>query len=140
VCYKYCPFGRHHSDAGYDLSDSGLSERRRELLEFPPVFYDEARSAEGGIVRTINCAALRWSEVCSIPGARLCRPAYDRSRGEIPAQPTLLSYCHWQGLALACTPSSMLRRRLLSLLRETGDASLKRYSTDSTVSYQGTPL
>ena len=69
--YKYCPFGQHHSDAGYDLSDPGLSERQRELLEFPLVFYDEACSAEGGIVRTINGVALRWSEVCSIPGAPL---------------------------------------------------------------------
>eukprot|EP01045_Picozoa_sp_COSAG04_P000252 COSAG04_NODE_5_length_50521_cov_24.772639_29_plen_333_part_00 len=70
IYYKYCPFGRHHSDAGYDLSDPKLSEQQRGLLEFPEVFYDEEKNADGEVVRT-NGAALRWADVCSVPGARL---------------------------------------------------------------------
>ena len=61
---------RHHSDAGYDLSDPKLSQQQRDLLEFPPFFYDEERKADGEVVRT-NGAKLRWPDVCSVPGAGL---------------------------------------------------------------------
>ena len=47
-----------------------LSPQQRALLEFPEVFYDEQRNADGEVVRT-NGATLRWPDVCSVPGARL---------------------------------------------------------------------
>lgn len=34
---KYVPFGMHHNDAGYDVNDPALTDRQREILEFPPV-------------------------------------------------------------------------------------------------------
>ena len=35
VFYKYVPYGCHHDDFGYDLSDPGLSEKQRQRLAFP---------------------------------------------------------------------------------------------------------
>ena len=36
--YKYVPFGFHHEDTGYDVTDPELTPRQRQLLEFPPSF------------------------------------------------------------------------------------------------------
>ena len=35
VFNKYVPFGLHHKDFGYDLSDQGLTESQRRRLAFP---------------------------------------------------------------------------------------------------------
>ena len=35
VFYKYVPYGCHHNDFGYDLSDPGLNAKHRQRLAFP---------------------------------------------------------------------------------------------------------
>ena len=34
-CFKYVPYGLHHNDFGYDISDPGLSTIQRQRLAFP---------------------------------------------------------------------------------------------------------
>jgi hypothetical protein len=41
--YKYVPYGMHHGDAGYDISDPELTPRQREILEFSPDWCDNHR-------------------------------------------------------------------------------------------------
>ena len=31
----------HHNDCGYDVTDTALSPRQREIVAFPPVFFNE---------------------------------------------------------------------------------------------------
>ena len=38
--YKYVPYGFHHEDQGYDVTDPGLSPRQARLLEFPREFLN----------------------------------------------------------------------------------------------------
>ena len=35
IFYKYSPFGMHHGDRGYDVSDPGLTNAQRDRLAFP---------------------------------------------------------------------------------------------------------
>ena len=35
VFYKYAPFGMHHGDRGYDVSDRGLTAAQRDRIAFP---------------------------------------------------------------------------------------------------------
>ena len=37
---KYVPYGMHHSDAGYDTNDPGLTPQQRDLLEYSETWFN----------------------------------------------------------------------------------------------------
>lgn len=45
VFYKYVPYGLHHNDFGYDLSDPGLTRKQRRRLAFPDSWLSVDKSA-----------------------------------------------------------------------------------------------
>jgi hypothetical protein len=68
----------HHNDAGYDVHDPMLSARQREIVEFPPVFYNERRGPDGAVMTEnrskdtgrFTRAPLRHAEVQTVRGWR----------------------------------------------------------------------
>ena len=44
---QYVPYGMHHGDAGYDVTDPELSLRQREIVEFSASWFNRPREERG---------------------------------------------------------------------------------------------
>ena len=56
---KYVPYGMHHLDAGYDISDPMLSSRQRSLLEFSADWFNSpSQHQKGSAVPYVSNPAL----------------------------------------------------------------------------------